>query len=144
MYHYHKGKQGKINLATLILIILIFYVLFKVDIKSAIENEDFQKNKNYIEELVINLKNKYFSNEKIEKINNLFNNSIGNNFQNSVFNNPQNINLIPRLDPPNFEQNFDLNNTSQINDYSINNTYDLPYMMNTSNKEIENASQISS
>jgi len=48
-----------IHMGGLIILIIILLILFKIDIKSKIESEQFQKNVTYVEDQVKNLWQKY-------------------------------------------------------------------------------------
>lgn len=57
-----KKPRLQINLGGLVVIIILALVLFKVDIKSKIESEQFQKNTIYITEKVKDFWEKYVTN----------------------------------------------------------------------------------
>lgn len=125
-------QSGKMSFAGLIFIILIVYVLFKIDIKKAIEGPGFQKNVNYLKETVVGIKDKLFVEEKIKTA---IEDLVGKDFSLNKFYDTRNINLIPLIDVENLKENVHESNT-QNNDFGNHDYYqeDLGSSANTEPK----------
>lgn len=124
-----KIKQtGKINFWGLILILMIIYVLFKIDIKDAIEGPKFQKNLSFIRETAVGIKDKLLVETKIVEA---FKGIINKNFSEDYIFDTKNLNLIPSLDIQNLEEKLHIPENDYFNsttiDYSdINTTTEEP------------------
>lgn len=112
----NRNFSGKINIAFLILVFIIFYVLFKIDIKESMQSKRFQKNIKYFKESVFNIKDSFFAQEKID------------GFLNGVLENDFNQNTLLEQDLSIPITNPELNNNTNYN-FQLRNT------MNTMDKD---------
>ncbi len=112
----NRNFSGKINIAFLILVFIIFYVLFKIDIKESMQSKRFQKNIKYFKESVFNIKDSFFAQEKID------------GFLNDVLENDFNQNTLLEQDLSIPITNPELNNNTNYN-FQLRNT------MNTMDKD---------
>lgn len=117
-----RHKDGKINMATLIFIILIVYVFVKVDIKNVVEGPVFQKNVSFLKNTAVGVKDKLIVEENISgAIKDLVNQDFS---LNNLYD-PRNINLVPTIEVDTLEQDLFNRNLRRMDTQNVNTYYEF-------------------
>lgn len=128
----NRNFSGKINIAFLILVFIIFYVLFKIDIKESIQSERFQKNIKYFKESVFKIKDSFFAQEKIDGF---LNNVLENDFNQNTLIDSKNSNIIQNIYSKSLEQDLSIPITNPELNNNTNYNFQLRNTMNTMDKD---------